>query len=352
MSNKPDRRVTCEIRLPEDHYAHEGAPTEWWWHTGTLLAEDGRRFGFEINATGGNKESDDSAAGFMQLAIIDLQNKYEYQKVKLIDPLPEDWAESDPKKPWYVRIGGSVGKGDDGAISMQAIDGNVKNMNVMADFMDSDTSTSCELSLQLRQRGDPLLVWGTGCREVDPNGETPLTRNNCYYSFTRLNADGCMRIGTEKFNVNGQTWMDHEYGIFPIPTPTEPVIWMLQDMQLSNNVHLSNYTKFDVKPEEGKKIKSYVTILSPDNKSTFVDSVTTPLAPTFKSKKGIVYFLKFKVTIDNPILQASFLVESLLPDQVFRDPIGADVYEGIAICNGRFNDTPVIGRAWIEENLG
>ena len=41
-----------EIELPRDQYAHSGAPTEWWWHVGTLESADGRKFGFEINATG------------------------------------------------------------------------------------------------------------------------------------------------------------------------------------------------------------------------------------------------------------------------------------------------------------
>ena len=37
------------IRLPANHYLHRGAPTEWWWHVGTLKAGS-RTFGFEINA--------------------------------------------------------------------------------------------------------------------------------------------------------------------------------------------------------------------------------------------------------------------------------------------------------------
>ena len=37
------------LRLPQDMYLHEGAPTEWWWHIGTLRAGE-RVFGFEINA--------------------------------------------------------------------------------------------------------------------------------------------------------------------------------------------------------------------------------------------------------------------------------------------------------------
>ena len=37
------------LSLPKDMYLHQGAPTEWWWHTGTLRAGN-RTFGFEVSA--------------------------------------------------------------------------------------------------------------------------------------------------------------------------------------------------------------------------------------------------------------------------------------------------------------
>ena len=54
----------------------------------------------------------------------------------------------------------------------------------------------------------------------------------------------------------------------------------------------------------------------------------------------------------------SCFVESLYPKQVFIDPIGADVYEGVGKAEMRFALTQkkeiVIssGTAWIEQNLG
>ncbi len=48
MSEKLEIPVaTSAISLPKDQYAHTGAPTEWWWHVGTLKSKDGRT----INAT-------------------------------------------------------------------------------------------------------------------------------------------------------------------------------------------------------------------------------------------------------------------------------------------------------------
>src|SRR5918912_3235175 len=36
------------VELPRDLYAHAGAQTEWWYYTGHMQTESGRRFGFEL----------------------------------------------------------------------------------------------------------------------------------------------------------------------------------------------------------------------------------------------------------------------------------------------------------------
>lgn len=335
------------ITLPEDQYGHYGAPTEWWWHVGTLTSADGRKFGFEINATG------KASYAFTQIEIIDLQNQCKYQKVNPIIDRPEDWTEYDQSKPWYVKLFGPLADPNDGAVSMKSIGGNPLDMKVDATFTDSISKKKCELNLSLYQEGPPLLIFGTGCHEVNKNGTTPLTRNNYYYSLTNLKASGSIKIGDEKIEVTGLTWMDHEYGYFPDGS-TEKVIWLLQDMQLGDGLHLSNFTKFGVEPKANVPMKSNATILLHNGKSIFVASLTTPLNPVFTSDKKIDYFLKFKVEVHDPELTATFFVNSLSPDQLFNDGKDADVYEGVGDCHASYgtSDMVIRGTAWIEQNLG
>lgn len=350
---------TSAITLPADQYAHTGAPSEWWWHVGTLHCEDGRTFGFEINATGklASQEVPTSYA-FTQIEIMDVKNQRNYQQVTTIVPLPPDWAQYDATQPWFVALGQSNPSG--GTISMAAIDGNPLNMSVQAKFTDVDpktgAKTNCELDLHLFQQGPPLLVWGTGCKLVNKNGTSPLTRNNYYYSLTHLQASGTIKIGTEEINVTGLTWMDHEYGYFPDGS-TGKVIWMLQDIQLGNGLHLSNYTEFGVLPQENVPMPSNATLLV-NGESIPVKTITTPLAPVFISAKGTTYFLKFKIEIEG-YEQLSFMVTSAYSDQVFRDEDGgADIYEGIGTAQMIFHlnqQQQIIlseGTAWIEEDLG
>lgn len=344
------------IVLPKDQYAHTNAPTEWWWHVGTLHAADGRVFGFEINATGLNITEMQPSLAFTQIEITDVKKQRNYQKVTP-SVAPKSWAEYDPEKPWFVTLS-PAGSGN-GAISMRAIDGNPLNMSVQATFTDINSATgmatSCALNLNLLQKGAPLYVWGTGCELVNRQETSPITRNNYYYSLTHLNASGSLEIDGEKIDVTGLTWMDHEYGAFPQGSEAS---WMLQDVQLANGLHFSNYTKFGAQPKLNVPMESYMTLLE-NGVSHFIETITTPMEPVF-SFDNITYFMIFKIVLkENEHI--SFIVNSLYPDQVFRDPDNANVYEGVATAKMMYNlrlsqrkhiEVEISsGSAWIEQNL-
>src|SRR4051812_5901535 len=255
--------VTNAIELPRDQYAHVGAPSEWWWHIGTVRSGD-RVFGFEMNATG----RPDGNYGFTQIMVSDILCQAHYQATSGVLPLPTDWAESDPSKDWSVKLAGTIG--GNGAIAMQGAPGNCFDMQVDAQFFDATSGTPVSLSMRFVQDGQPLLVWGTGVHEVNPDGKTPLEQNNYYYSFTRLAASGTITIAGEVWPVEGLTWMDHEYGWFGKGTN-----WVLQDAQLDNGVHLSSFA-VGATPQVGVPYDSFTSILWPDGNTTFVKSVTTP----------------------------------------------------------------------------
>jgi predicted secreted hydrolase len=92
------------IQLPADQYAHPGAPTEWWWHIGTLKAGD-RVFGFEINAA---SYVGQGGFAFTQVMLTDVNNNRHFQRTTTFLQgvfSCATYAESDPKKPWFVALG-------------------------------------------------------------------------------------------------------------------------------------------------------------------------------------------------------------------------------------------------------
>src|SRR5690349_8971556 len=93
------------IRMPADQYMHRGAPTEWWWHIGTLRAGD-RVFGFEINAASFTQ------VAFTQIMLTDVKNARHLQRTTFyVPPLafdPNSWAEFDVVKDWSAALGSPV----------------------------------------------------------------------------------------------------------------------------------------------------------------------------------------------------------------------------------------------------
>jgi len=95
------------VHLPADEYMHPGAPTEWWWHVGTLKA-GGRTFGFEINAAAYPAYTTTPFA-FTQIMLTDVSTGRHYQQTTPYLPSAfystDTWAESDPTKNWAVQLG-------------------------------------------------------------------------------------------------------------------------------------------------------------------------------------------------------------------------------------------------------
>ncbi|RYY85557.1 MAG: carotenoid 1,2-hydratase [Chitinophagaceae bacterium] len=339
------------IKLPEDQYRHPGAPTEWWWHIGTLRTDDGRAFGFEVNAVG-------IATGKPQMigvgiaSITDVQSQQHYAALQYM-PISEEWAEADTGKPWQAGLNSPVGYPDSVAIAMAGIEGSVSNLTLKCDFTNKTTGKTCSLSLRLEQQGPPLYVFGSGRSPKCGDGPLPVQQYNFYYSYTNLKATGTLTIDGETFGVRGTTWMDHEYGVFSQPDG-KPVQWMLQDLQLQNGLHLSNYVI--VKPGDkftaGVPVDSHATMLV-NGESKYVATRTTPLDPQVIN--GDMYFMQFRVDLLSEGRESVyFMVKTSCTDQVFVDPTGLNSgYEGNG--SGRMLldlDIPGGGKETIELSKG
>jgi len=322
-------------KLPRDQYAHPGAPKEWWWHTGTLVAAD-RVFGFEINVSGVyDPDAPADSFQYVELMVTDLKDNRHYQITNGL-PWSDDWAQSDPSKPWYANL---VAPDNSWGAYMASDLATPDTMTVKAWFTDA-SGMYVPIELTLTQNGVPLFVWGTGVHEVDPTKTNPLERYNYYYSFTKLSASGTIGIDGIQYPVEGVTWMDHEYGGF-----ATGMKWILQDAQLNNGIHLSNFsTTTDV--HEGIKIESNATILTLDGDSIFVKTFVTPLGPTWTDSVGITYCLTMLVEI--PDCRASLTIESRFADQEFA---AGPVYEGVAWVTGTWEGQDVSGTGWIEQVL-
>jgi len=414
----PEENVV--LALPKDMYRHNGAPTEWWWHIGTLRAGD-RVFGFELN--GASFIGQGFAMTQMSLSDVDAERHYERTQVYVPKPIGNfdvsTWAEGDPSKDWYARLGdpswtvggftvtdGGSGytsapevriEGDgSGASAMAVLDASgavgqivlldpgtgyaetptvtlvggggsgatavaVRNalsmtapqadpsqdIHVTATLVDDPSLTPIEFDLTFSQQGRPFFVFGTG---IEPSATVQsLSKDNYYFSFTRLEASGTITIDGKSYEVSGTTWMDHEYGYFGGSSSDSRVRWLLQDMQLDNGYTISNAGIIGegYKPEIGVPVDAYATIQDPQGQLYYVASRITPVGELWTSPAtGVAYAQQFRVEI--PSFDADIVVSTRLQDQEFALP-SASVYEGTADPQGTFLGRKVGGDAWIEQ---
>lgn len=414
----PEENVV--LALPKDMYRHNGAPTEWWWHIGTLRAGD-RVFGFELNA------ASFIGQGFAmtQMSLADVESEQHYQRTQVYLPKPignfdvSTWAEGDPSKDWYARLGdpswvvggfsvtdggsgytapaevviegdgsgaramavpdesGAIGQivllspgsgytqtptvtitggGGSGAtavavrnaLSMTAPQADpTQDIRVVATLIDDATLTPVDFDLTFSQQGRPFFVFGTG---LEPSAtEQSLSKDNYYFSLTRLAASGTVTIDGTAYEVSGTTWMDHEYGYFGDGSQDGRVRWLLQDMQLDNGYTISNAGVIGpgFKPEIGVSVDAFATLQDAEGHIYYVKSTVTPVGELWTSPEtGVSYAQEFRVQI--PSFDADIVVSTRIQDQEFVLP-AASIYEGTANPVGTMLGKKVTGDAWIEQ---
>lgn len=190
-------------QFPRDHGAHPQFQTEWWYYTGVLVTDYGRRFGFQFTifrraisplepASDSEFRTRDIYMAHFTISDIAAGRFYHDQRYSrggagLAGATPSDqmaryrvWLED-----WQV-----VAENDDAT-----------RQRILA------ASDDFALDLTLTQIKPPALQGDNG---LSPKSEE-IGNASYYYSLTRLVTSGTLTVGAETFTVSGDTWMDHEF---------------------------------------------------------------------------------------------------------------------------------------------
>jgi len=196
--------------FPRDHWSHPGYRTEWWYFTGQLAAVEApeRRFGyqltfFRVGLTPAPPElaSEWATANLIMghAAITDLAggrhlfSELLYREVPLLAGFG---VHPDPLIAWS--------RGPAGTAARWSLGWNGSGFDLA--MRDDALDIGFELSTQPLK---PLVFQG-------PGGYSRKSRDSnvasLYYSFTRLATEGSVRLGADRFEVRGLSWMDREFG--------------------------------------------------------------------------------------------------------------------------------------------
>jgi len=156
-----------------------------------------------------------------------------------------------------------------------------------------------DIELHLYSQKKPLLEGGSGYLRL------PNSRSTYYYSLTNLKTEGKIRVGKKWIEVNGKSWMDHQWA----NVKYEKDKWTWFSIQLNNNTEI-------VCIEYGDKKKYRLASISyPNNKQKHTRDVNfTPLGKQWKSKKTKAeYPLEWKIEI--PEFKVALTAKALVEQQ-------------------------------------
>ncbi len=187
-------------QFPRDFGAHPDFQTEWWYYTGNLTADDGRRFGYQFTifrrAITGDSAQTDSEWRTNQIymahfGVSDIGGARYFHDSRLmrggadlagatVDPMLRVWLED-----W----------------SIDGLNADASQSRITAAMDD------VALDLTLTQVKPPALQGdqGLSAKSAEPGNAS------YYYSLSRLPTEGTIIIDGETLTVSGDTWKDHEF---------------------------------------------------------------------------------------------------------------------------------------------
>lgn len=318
-----------DFEFPRDHGSHEQYRTEWWYYTGRLQTESGRRYGFELTffrvgvvPPGAPPESpwDLRNLALAHFAITDIdRQRFRYaEKMNraspftasaasdFLDVFNEGWsARSLPDGSWRIVASGG---GD-------------------------------SLDLVMRSRKPPA-VHGENGVSVKAEG---IGYASHYYSMTRLEASG---------TINGQqcgglVWMDHEFGSASLRENQQGWDWF--SMQLDNDSELMLY---QIRRRDGTADPtSSGSLVTGDGTVIHIRRDQMRIEPLGKwrsPKSRATYPMGWRISI--PAFAISVVLRPVMRDQelITRNSTRVTYWEGAVDISGSFGNVAVLGGGYVE----
>ena len=319
--------------FPRDYFNHPYFQTEWWYYTGNLRSIDGRKFGFEltffregVNRSNSNTSTWDIRDLYLaHFAVSDLDGKRFFNTER-----------TNRSGPGIAGADATLQKVWNGNWSVVWKNG-TENLTAVADQF--------AINLSLRPQKPPIIHGQNGIsRKSDGQG-----RASHYFSETRLGASGRVEITSNKYEVTGQAWMDHEFFTQQLDSNQEGWDWF--SLQLDDNTELM---LFHIRRKEGS--------IDPYSAGTFVDANGNSrqlgvhdfeLEP-ISSESWIspethgAYPIRWRIRV--PSLGIALEASTVLPAQevTSNSRIVPSYWEGAIILIGAKSGVPLRGSGYLE----
>ncbi len=321
--------------FPADHGPHADFQTEWWYYTGNAQTQDGRHFGYQLTffrralvppAERQSRSSDwaTDQVYMAHFALSDVATNVAGKRFQSFERFERGaaglaGAQAAPFKVWL----------DDW--SVEQIEPNVYRLRA--------SQGDLALDLQLKDRKGPVLQGDQGYSQkgLDPGNAS------YYYSLTRLDTSGAVRVGEAAYQVNGSSWMDHEWSTSYLTG--NQVGWDWFALQLDDDTQVM---LFQIRRADGT-LDPYAsgTLVAPDGTTRRLsrDDFQITVGATWRSpRSGATYPAAWTVKI--PSADFSLDIKPYLADQELN--VSFTYWEGAVQIRGAHAGRAVSGSGYIE----
>ena len=319
------------FEFPRDHASHPDYKIEWWYYTGNL-ASGSKQFGYQLTFFRIGVESHPKNPSpwavrdlFMtHVAITDISGK-QYRFAERMNRAGVGWAGAESShyrvwnQDWEARIDA------EGKHWLTASDRDIK------------------LALELAEGKRPVIH---GERGVSEKGNAAGNASH-YYSLTRMPTRGTLSFGGETYSVEGQSWMDHEFGTSFLEK--EQIGWDWFSLQLEDG---SDLMLFQLRRSDGSLDRhSSGTWIGADGKSTPIrvsDFILRPGDMWRSELSGARYPVTWEMEVSRQDLRLR--LSTPVENQELRTErsTGVTYWEGTVDVEGTRAGRPVRGRGYLE----
>jgi len=317
--------------FPRDHRAHREFKTEWWYFTGNLFDNEGRRFGYELT--------------FFRHGI---------QPVAERDPKLSRFIVDDLKFAHFA-ITDVAGKkfqfgqrSSRGAFGEAGFDeGNriawIENWSLTAtpeyEFDLAATTGFGAVRLHLRATKAAIVHGENG---VSVKSADAISASH-YYSIPRMETTGELSVNGTASQIHGESWFDHEWSSSQLGKGEVGWDWLC--LQFDDGTELMLYRMRLA--NGGVEPSSSGTWIAADSNPTHLRGSDFEMTPTefWKSATGARYPIGWRIVL--PGQRAEFTIKAALEDQELK--LGAITYwEGAIDAAGTRDGKPIKGRGYLE----
>jgi predicted secreted hydrolase len=319
------------FEFPRDHASHPDFKIEWWYYTGNVQTSAGRRFGYQV--TFFRVGVDPTPANPSAWAVRDLYMAH--------------LAVSDPSSNRY-RFDEKLTRGGPG-LSGAATDAyQVWNEDWTAQL---DAKGRHAITAQSGRAGvDLVLAEGKGPVVNGLNGisQKGAQAGNAshYYSLTRMPTRGTITVDGERFEVSGDSWMDHEFGTSFLEREQQGWDWL--SLQLADGRELMLY---QLRRGDGTRdSRSSGTLVDRQGRATHLtmnDFTLAATGETLRAPSGAVYPTRWTIAV--PAQQLELTVSTPLQNQeLVTKGAGVAYWEGLVDVAGTARGTSIQGWGYLE----